>query len=491
MTDLKINPMGAPKAEIDESMHRETTASLHEASLHEASLHEASLHEASLVHEASRTMLLLTPLNACEFLKRTLQKSGFVPLSPARTSAHLATLEHDSREWLCVSVVRDPVERAFAGYVEFFLSAASTSPAQELCRLIASINGQSVKSFNPSNAGRCELSFRQFCRALISLRDEQLPRVFRSQIAWLPQTNQSLWHVDYCEIPQMLMAVEQRINVRVSPKKTRNSFRRRAVSSAESLINRSSDRLRQLDGIPRLEDFLAENLADALRQRFRADWELSKRAAMNPARDAAVQHVFSSARQISSKTSFDRYPEIFQFAARQLKPGHDRLNILSLGCSTGEECHSLRKYFPAANICGVDLRAQTLKKARVANADPGIKFHQSTPQFWQNCGSFDAIFAMTVFCRWPDTMYAEDCSAFYRFDQFQSDLQQLDTHLHTGSLLVIYNANFRFDATDVSRNYESLIVPLQPESGFVTKFSSQNIRLEDQTMQQCVFRKIS
>src|SRR5665213_1447179 len=53
-------------------------------------------------------------------------------------------------------------------------------------------------------------------------------------------------------------------------------------------------------------------------------------------------------------TLWDRYPWLFRFAAARLGDVKN-LCILSFGCSRGEEVFSLRNYFPAATIKGIDI----------------------------------------------------------------------------------------------------------------------------------------
>jgi hypothetical protein len=61
--------------------------------------------------------------------------------------------------------------------------------------------------------------------------------------------------------------------------------------------------------------------------------------------------------QISAKTAFNRYPQIFAGAAHAA-PNARR--ILSFGCSTGEECATLKMYFPQAKVVGADLNPVSL-----------------------------------------------------------------------------------------------------------------------------------
>jgi hypothetical protein len=57
-------------------------------------------------------------------------------------------------------------------------------------------------------------------------------------------------------------------------------------------------------------------------------------------------------------TSDDRYPEIFRFVRERIGDNKD-ISILSIGCSTGEETYSLRRYFPQAKILGLDIKSMS------------------------------------------------------------------------------------------------------------------------------------
>jgi hypothetical protein len=194
--------------------------------------------------------------------------------------------------------------------------------------------------------------------------------------------------------------------------------------------------------------------------------------------------------QIRTDTETDRHPEIFRFVFDLLsEAGRDRPNILSFGCSTGEECFSLRRYSPHASILGLDILTRNVHLAQRRNNDPGIGFRRSTAAHLRDGAPYDAIFAMSVLCRWPDTMGLDDCSKIYPYRRFEKALSALDEVLATGGLLIIYNANFRFADTLISERYVPLPVPGIGDSGFVHKFSTENRRLPDQDYPHCVFHK--
>jgi SAM-dependent methyltransferase len=198
------------------------------------------------------------------------------------------------------------------------------------------------------------------------------------------------------------------------------------------------------------------------------------------------------AHQLANDTEPDRYPEIFRSVATVMRSsGTEAGSILSYGCSTGEECFSLRGYLPEASIVGADVRRAARAQASARNHDPAIRFIPARESDLASNGPYDAIFAMSVLCRYPATLGRRSCSRIYPFKRFEAAATTLDRVLRPGGLLVIYNANFRFTDTSAARRYESLPVPGLDDSGFVDLFSSSNQRLEDQVYPHAVFRKYS
>ena len=191
--------------------------------------------------------------------------------------------------------------------------------------------------------------------------------------------------------------------------------------------------------------------------------------------------------QISDSTEANRYPEIFAYV-RHLTSADEQAAILSYGCSYGLECHSLRGYFPQAAITGYDIFAKNISRAKKANTDAKIYFTAQVQE--AAAASYDIIFAMSVLCRTPHTYAKNDCSQIYSFSQFDNQVALCDTLLKSGGLLVIYNANFRFTDTAVSRHYKAIAIPDFTDSGIVPKFDTNNKLLDDQNYRWTIFRKI-
>ncbi len=67
--------------------------------------------------------------------------------------------------------------------------------------------------------------------------------------------------------------------------------------------------------------------------------------------------------QLSGRTYENRYPFIFVFVQTELRET-PHPQVLSFGCSTGEEVFWLRKYLPDGTIKGVDVNAGSIAVCR-------------------------------------------------------------------------------------------------------------------------------
>jgi SAM-dependent methyltransferase len=158
--------------------------------------------------------------------------------------------------------------------------------------------------------------------------------------------------------------------------------------------------------------------------------------------------------QLSARTAFDRYPQIFAGAAR-IAPNARR--ILSFGCSTGEECATLKMYFPQATVVGADVNPVSLCKARWRYGSDSVSFAYASDLALKLRAPFDAIFCLTVL---RDTRLDAEASIreTYPFDRFDERVALLHSLLVPGGLLVFYGNMYRFCDTSVANEYET--VPL-------------------------------
>ncbi len=164
--------------------------------------------------------------------------------------------------------------------------------------------------------------------------------------------------------------------------------------------------------------------------------------------------------QISNATYYDRYPFLFKYFS-----SNNSVKILSFGCSTGEECKVLSdKYFPNAEITGVDIDSGIIGSNITKNKNDKIKYFDKLP----NNIKFDIIFCMSVLCVWPpkDPQYN-----YYTFNTFEKTIIELDKVLNPGGYLVIYNSSFCFTETEPFKKYKIINVNnlLNSKKQFVIK----------------------
>jgi chemotaxis methyl-accepting protein methylase len=148
--------------------------------------------------------------------------------------------------------------------------------------------------------------------------------------------------------------------------------------------------------------------------------------------------------------------------------------LLSFGCSTGEECFTLRKYFPKAKIIGADIRKSNLRRAIKNKKDDRTHFIFSNPDNIKLNGPYDIIFCLSVLCRWNDTEFVNNCKEIYPFTKSDETISMLANNLKNGGLLVIYNSNFRFEDATAYFQFQNIPTRSLPNSGFVHKFDNSN-----------------
>ncbi|HYM26055.1 MAG TPA: class I SAM-dependent methyltransferase [Vicinamibacterales bacterium] len=152
-------------------------------------------------------------------------------------------------------------------------------------------------------------------------------------------------------------------------------------------------------------------------------------------------------------TTADRYPLVFQFARDQLGD-HRSMRILSVGCSTGDEVFSLRRYFPTAAIHGIDINSRNISICRnrvERSGDAGMTFEVADSTRREGSESCAAIFCMAVL-RHGDLEAVESprCDHLIRFADFDRMVCDFARCLKPGGLLFIWQSNFRFCDSNVS-----------------------------------------
>lgn len=189
-------------------------------------------------------------------------------------------------------------------------------------------------------------------------------------------------------------------------------------------------------------------------------------------------------------TKADRYPAIFR-AARALLGDGTQLRILSFGCASGEEAFSLRAYFPAAGIKGIDVNPLDIAEARrraKRSGDGRLEFAVANSTVGEPGASYDAIFCMAVLRHGhlgkPGVVR---CDPLLYFADFEKTVADFARCLKPGGLLAIRHANFRFCDAFCAADFDvALRVPARTATPL---FGRDNRLLEGASYDEALFRK--
>ena len=187
--------------------------------------------------------------------------------------------------------------------------------------------------------------------------------------------------------------------------------------------------------------------------------------------------------QTSGHTEPERYPELFELAAR-LKP--DAARILSFGCSTGEELEAIRRRFRDAEIVGAEINPRSRRIAR-RRVKAETKTWIGGPRVVT--GRFDLIFALAVLQVQPHRVAdagIEDLSPVYPFERFDEQLMRLAVLLSPGALLCVFNAHYRVEDSSAA----ALLVGIEESSALEHPiFGRDGRRLPPDSVGRSLFRK--
>lgn len=201
--------------------------------------------------------------------------------------------------------------------------------------------------------------------------------------------------------------------------------------------------------------------------------------------------------QKSHATHYNRYPEIFQQVSN-LFYNKENKRILSFGCSYGDEILALKDlYFKESLIDGVDIEPKVVRDTKLRTQGISNNVMEYKSFVLDNETKYDCIFAMSVFCRWEDTEFTDNCAKIYSFDEFEHGIRLLDSKLKQDGVLVIYNANFCLEDSAIGKANYRHIPHNERESGFVHKFNRNNEKMYNDinkmylyNYEKAIFRKV-
>ncbi len=166
--------------------------------------------------------------------------------------------------------------------------------------------------------------------------------------------------------------------------------------------------------------------------------------------------------QPQGTTAYGRYAEELEAAKAALATSTP--DILSFGCSSGEELLTLRAIFPTSRIRGLDINPVAVRAARRlvrrAGQDAAITVDRAGDAAAEPTDAYDVVVALAVF-RHPSLNHApERCDGILDFASFERTVTGLSACVRAGGLFMVRHANFRFTDCEVSAAYEPVIAGL-------------------------------
>jgi 2-polyprenyl-3-methyl-5-hydroxy-6-metoxy-1,4-benzoquinol methylase len=185
----------------------------------------------------------------------------------------------------------------------------------------------------------------------------------------------------------------------------------------------------------------------------------------------------------------DRYPWLFGFAAAALE-GREDCNILSFGCSRGDEVLALRGYFPQAAIRGLDIDRSNIARCRTHVKAPNVSFAVATDTSGEADARYDAIFCLAVLCHGYLTISgAARSDPLLHFADFERVVTDFARCLKPGGLLLLHTTSFRFCDTAVAGDFDVLLEAEPEQTAADAHFGRDNCRLSGERYRAVAFRK--
>jgi SAM-dependent methyltransferase len=193
-----------------------------------------------------------------------------------------------------------------------------------------------------------------------------------------------------------------------------------------------------------------------------------------------------------SHTLPNRYPWLFGFAAETLGAGFAG-ELLSFGCSRGDEVFALRDYFPAAAIKGIDISPQNIDVCRLRAVEKrlsGVSFGVGADTFAEPAQHYDAIFCLAVLCHGDLSTYgAARSNPLISFAEFSRLVDGLARCLKPAGLLMLLTTNFRFGDTETALNFDT-VLEAEPENlAPDVLYDKNNVLMPGERYRAVAFRK--
>lgn len=196
--------------------------------------------------------------------------------------------------------------------------------------------------------------------------------------------------------------------------------------------------------------------------------------------------------QPSQYTAVERYPAIFDQVALYLScfPAPE---VLSYGCSSGEEVFSLRRRLLNARITGVDINPRNLAKAqrKLRTApDPGLSFRQaSDPADLGHAPSYDAVLCFAVVRHGDLSAAPPDCNSVFPFEKAEAFVTRLAALVRPGGFLALWHVHFRLSDMAISSAFEPVFDLADDVDANQPLYGPGGARILDKVCTTAIYRK--
>jgi SAM-dependent methyltransferase len=193
-------------------------------------------------------------------------------------------------------------------------------------------------------------------------------------------------------------------------------------------------------------------------------------------------------------TSEDRYPDVFAWLRQEIGDS-EHVRLLSFGCSVGDEVFSLRRYFPHADLVGIDISRGNIsecRRRRRSRGDERMHFVRAGSSDREPSDRYDAVLCMAVL-RHGNLGYSRpaSCKRFITFEAFDATVSQLARCLKVGGYLVIEHSNFRFRDSSCASQFAVVVRRGLPDYERPTPlYGPDDLLLDDQEYDELAFQKL-
>jgi len=197
--------------------------------------------------------------------------------------------------------------------------------------------------------------------------------------------------------------------------------------------------------------------------------------------------------QPQGTTAYGRYAD--ELAAAKDALATSTPDILSFGCSSGEELLTLRSHFPTARIRGLDINPVAVRAARRrvhrAGEDATISVARAGDASGEPAEAYDLVLALAVFRHASLNDAPPRCDGVLDFASFEATVASLSACVRTGGILVLRHANFRFGDCAVAVDYEPVLVglPSANESTVTPVYDRSNELVDAASRDDGLYRK--